>query len=590
MISPDTFHAATATHGDLLVAASSRILVNPAQPLIALGFLFAVGWLISTVLDKDARYWHFKANQWSMAHLIALFAGFAVAVLPLVPEWWWSLISLPLGLLVMLSTPIAYWIYRNSNVPEDKKFRLTAEAIRASMSQRKDRRAAANAMISVFDHKEAPRQIPDREDPRYAVHMAMEGLLSPAFVARATNLELVPGRSGAYSVSQTVDSVRYRRDPVAAADAGAVIDYMKDLAGLDVQDRRRKQRGDFTAKMGVETFVLRTRTEGASAGQRAVLDINPAEQVKKKFDQLGFHPRQVEALNAVTADLHGIVLVAAPPDIGTKATLYGLIRRHDAFTSNIRTLELERLLQIEGVGHTEWNPNATPPVDYATQLRSMLRRDPDIMVSEMVDVATAKEAAYPGPSGPLQYIGVAANRAMDAVMLWCKAVGDMPKAAAPLKAAVGGRVLRVLCDECRVPYQPNPDQLKKIGLPPDQVKQLFRPSGKLIIKNREEPCPACNGIGYRGTTGVYELMAFDDEARKLIEKSDFNGLFTHLRRNKMMTLQEAALRKAIEGVTSIEEVMRVTQPPAQKKPGGGSKKGGGDKKPAAEAAPAAASS
>lgn len=598
MIEPAMFSAAVTT-ADLL-AASPKILVNPAQPLVAFGFLLAVGYLASKVLDKDARYWHLPYNQWNTGHLVALLVGFLVATIPMpapgLLEWWWSLIALPLGLVIMLSSPIAYWIYRNSKVPEDKKFRLTAEVIRNTMASRKSKRATANAVITVIDSKKTTRVPPDRDDPLYPVHMAMEAILSPAFIARATALELAPVREGQYGVSQMVDSIRYRRDPVAAADAAAVIDYVKGLAGLDVQDRRRKQRGDFAAKMGIETFDLRIRTEGTSAGQRMLVEVNLKQQVNIKPDKLGFLPKQLDALSAATADRHGIVLVVAPPDNGKTTAIYGLIRRHDAFTANIRTLELEALLQIEGVGHAEWNPNATPPVDYATQLRSILRRDPDIMVSEMVDVATAKEIAHPGPSGPLQYVAVTANRGMDGLMLWCKAIGDLDKAAAPLRAVVGARVLRKLCEECRVPYQPAPDQLKKLGLPADQVKQLFRPSGKVLVKNREEPCPVCNGIGYRDVTGVYEVMVFDDAARALIAKGDFNGLFTHLRRNKMMTLQEAALRKAIEGVTSIDEVIRVTQPPAApggKKSGGkggedGAAAGGGADGAAANAKPAAA--
>jgi len=264
-------------------------------------------------------------------------------------------------------------------------------------------------------------------------------------------------------------------------------------------------------------------------------------------------------LDEAIADNSGIVLVTAAKGGGRTTTLYSLLSRLDAFTSNIRTLELEHLVRIDGVGHTQFEPKEDGP-DFATQLRSILRRDPNVvMVSDIVDAQTAQEAAAPGKDGPLIFLGLQAGSGLEGLAAWCKAVGDLPKASAPLRAVVHCLLLRRLCENCRLAYSPPPEQLKKLGLPADQVKQLYKPTGKTLERNKEETCPVCGGIGYRGLVGCYEVMAFDDEARALIAKGDLNGLRAHLARKKMITLQQAALRKAIEGTTSIEEVIRVTK-------------------------------
>ncbi len=548
----------------LSLAVEWYILVGPWVPLIALVFLCLWGWVTSTVWDKDTLYWHFNREGWNIAHLICGTLGFAIMILPM-PVVWWPAVGFTAGLLVMWGSSIAYWIYHNRNVPEDQAFRVSAEGFRQRMAARSAARQQKAAAISVIDASGVARGLPAKDDPLFVVHMTMEDMLTPALVQRASSIELVPNRSGQYQVSQIVDGVRFRREPLDPGVANAVIDYIKRSAALDVADKRRRQMGDFTARFGTETHEIRVRSAGSTAGQTLTMDIDLKKRVDIKPKDLGLLPRQVEALDKATADLHGIVLVSAPAGNGRTTMLYSMLRRHDAFTANIRTLEFERLVLIDGVGHAEFKPEKG--VDFATELRSVLRRDPTIvMIEDILDNRTAQEAAAPGMRGPLQYIGVRADSGLEALAKWAKAVGDLKIAAEPMKAVISCRLMRRLCDNCKVPYQPDPNQLRKLGLPPEQVKQLFKHSGKVIERNREETCPACGGLGYRGQTGAFEVMVFDSDARKLVAAGDLNGLKTHMRRIKTISIQEAALRKAIDGVTSIEEVIRITRtgqaPPA----------------------------
>ncbi len=548
----------------LSLAVEWYILVGPWVPLIALGFLCLWGWVTSNVWDKDTVYWHFNREAWNIGHLVCGTLGFALMILP-IPVIWWPAVGFTAGLLVMWSSSIAYWVYHNRNVPEDQVFRISAEGFRQRMAARSAARQQKAAAISLVDASGVARGLPGKEDPLFVVHMTMEDMLTPALVQRASSVELIPNRSGQYQVSQMVDGVRFRREPLDAGVANAVIDYLKGAASLDVADKRRRQTGDFLARFGTESHEIRVRSAGSSAGQSLTLDIDLKKRVDIKPKDLGLLPRQVEALDKATEDLHGIVLVSSPVGNGRTTTLYSMLRRHDAFTANIRTLEFERLVLIDGVGHAEFKPEKG--VDFATELRSVLRRDPTIvMIEDIVDNRTAQEAAAPGMRGPLQYIGVRADSGLEALAKWAKAVGDLKLAAEPMKAVVSSRLMRKLCDNCKVPYQPDPNQLRKLGLPPDQIKQLYKHSGKVVERNREETCPACGGLGYRGQTGAYEVMVFDNDARKLVAAGDLNGLKTHMRRVKTISIQEAALRKAIDGVTSIEEVIRITRtgaaPPA----------------------------
>jgi len=149
-------------------------------------------------------------------------------------------------------------------------------------------------------------------------------------------------------------------------------------------------------------------------------------------------------------------------------------------------------------------------------------------------------------------------------------------------------LLRSLCPNCRQAYQPTPEQLRKLNLPAKKVSQLYRASGKVQVKNKIEDCQICRGTGYLGQTAAFEVFVVDDEARKMLATGDLKAALAHARRNNMFYLQEAALSKVISGETTLEEVVRVTTPPATPAPGGNSAGGPSNSGKASGGAPAAA--
>ena len=146
---------------------------------------------------------------------------------------------------------------------------------------------------------------------------------------------------------------------------------------------------------------------------------------------------------------------------------------------------------------------------------------------------------------------------MSALQTWTKAAGKPKLVAEGLAAVIAQKLVRRLCHTCRVPYTPDPSALQKLNLPGNRIGTLYRASGKVLVKDQEEPCPDCHGLGYRGRVGVFEVMTIDANAAKLIAANELDQLRLYLRKQKMYYLQEAALAKVVAGTTDTKEVTRV---------------------------------
>jgi general secretion pathway protein E len=290
------------------------------------------------------------------------------------------------------------------------------------------------------------------------------------------------------------------------------------------------------------------------------LVFNRSKQVLKPIDGLGLLPAQLEAIQSVVPEheRHGIFLFGAPAGHGLTTTSYALIGRHDAYTCNVKTLEREIMARCEGVDQVEFDPS-NPDIDFATNLQSIIRRDPDVvLISELSEAETAKTAAEPGMEGPLIYIPQRLPTVNDQIRHWAKHVGDLKTAVKALRVVMNQRLVRQVCPNCRQPFEPSAEQLRKMNLPSDKVKQLYQASGKIQLKNKIDTCPVCGGTGYFAQIGVFQVLVVTDAIRRLLLGGDLKGALAESRRNKMMYLQEAAVRKVVDGETTIEEVARVT--------------------------------
>jgi type II secretory ATPase GspE/PulE/Tfp pilus assembly ATPase PilB-like protein len=251
-------------------------------------------------------------------------------------------------------------------------------------------------------------------------------------------------------------------------------------------------------------------------------------------------------------------LLGAGPDQGRTTTMYSVVQMHDAYTSNVQTIEMDPQWAIDGVRANKFDAEKEG-AEYSTTVRSVLRRDPQVVfVAEIPDQATAKEIAKADLSRARVFVSTRADNAVAAVEGWVKAVGDPKMASTNLRGVLAQRLLRKLCSNCKVGYPATPDMLKKMGVSGDKAVTLFKKGGQVLIKNKPEVCPVCQGGGYIGQEAVFEVYQIGDEERAHVEASNMAGLRASLKKRQLPTIQQAAIRKAVDGITSVEEVTRIT--------------------------------
>jgi len=532
------------------LAVEAVAFTSVTKAVLAAGLLF--GWAKwATIVDKDALHFYIGRRMWNAVQCAA--AALAFAALFLIPMF---LVGFILALLILIGGATAYVVVRNPKVGENDRWRFDQKMLTQAFTERREEKAIQKASMKFPKPAEGYSAVPSGDDPMHAPHLMLEQILAPALQRRAERIDIVGKAEGEFVVQMTIDGVGFRLTKLDPSGAVTMIDYLKGQAGMDTSDRRRKQVGDCTVQLEDQgAHQLRASTAGSTQGLTCTLLVDPAKKVLMPLDKLGLLDSQLEQLEA-TFDQGGTVLVASPSGQGRTTTLYALVGHHDPYTQDIHTLETAIEAELEGVTQNTVDPNAVNKT-----LGSLLLREPGVvMVASLPDADTAKTIARASAEENRRiYAGMRADDTMTALKTWLKAVGDPKQVAGGMTAVVAQRLVRKLCMACRVRYKPDAEALRKLNLPADRIKELYKAGGRVMVKNREETCPNCSGIGYDGRTGAFEIMVFDDEAKQLLAASDLEQLRAHLRRNRMLWLQEAALAGVVQGTTSISEVMRVMQ-------------------------------
>ena len=549
-----------------LLLAEALVLVSIWKPLLLLLPFVPWAWVVAKVLDKHAARFFLERERWNAIHLtVALAAILMVAFMPLRNEaaFWLAF----MGMIVILTLDVVIFAMvtnRDERVPAE--LRLTLDFSKWQQAR------AAKAATKKQGKVELVIKAPDKSvlappvagTPEFDVRLAAEQVVVKALDARSTETVIGPaGKDNLYAVTHLVDGVRQTGGTMPAADAARLLAFWKAAAKMDVGDQRRRQQADINVERGETRRKIRMTSVGSQAGPRLAFLFDPEAQVRRKIEALGFlEPPQLSTVKSLVEDGQGLVILAGGADSGRTTTMYSIVKMHDAYTKNVQTIETEIQDSLEGVRQTRWDAQAEG-AELSTSVRSILRRDPNVLaVAEVPDAATAKEIARAEIDRTRTYACLKAEGAMAAIQAWLKLVGDNEAAVKPLKGVVAQKILRKLCTNCRVAYQPSPEMAKKLGLPADKVKQLFKKGGQVLIKNKPEVCPVCSGIGYIGQEGAFEVYDVGDAERAMIRSGDFAALRNEWRKRGLPSIQQAALRKALDGVTSVEEVMRVTAEPA----------------------------
>jgi general secretion pathway protein E len=350
-------------------------------------------------------------------------------------------------------------------------------------------------------------------------------------------------------VRNRIDGILYPMVTAPRKWHAPVVSRIKVMASLDIGERRLPQDGRIRIRLGGKEIDIRVSVVPTAFGERAVLRILDRSNLMLGLEDIGLAPGELKALQRLLGRSSGILLVTGPTGSGKTTTLYAALRRLDSGTKNIITIEDPVEYQIRGIGQIQVNPKIQ--LTFAGGLRSILRQDPDIiMVGEIRDSETAEIAIQASLTGHLVLSTLHTNDSASAVTRLVDMGIEPFLVASSLSAVIAQRLVRKLCADCRVPYAPSPIQWKEMGLSGQPAGRFFSP-GK---------CPSCMNTGYRGRVGIFEILLVDERLRALIlERADSEGIKRFAVSRGMRSILSAGAEKVRAGITSAEEVLRVTQ-------------------------------
>ncbi len=530
-----------------IAEADTAVLMSIAKPILLVATFAVWAWFISARVDKWLEHYYLPREMWNGMLLGAGGLGLLLALL--VPIFW---IGWPLAILVLAGSVLGYIAFHNQHVGPEGKIDLKKLFEQDEGKKTSKQQAAARVLLLQPNGEALPVPAPDSEQS--TAHQHLEDMLEYALPRRAERLDIVVKANRAGALVQ-VDGVRYLLPSINPAEGRQLVQYLKQHAGMDLEDMRRKQTGELHfAKQNEEPQSATVTAAGSTQELTLGMALNPDTAVIKSFSDLGLLDVQRKRLAALFEDHSGVVLASAARHQGQTTTLYSLVAEHDPYTMSIVTLEQEVTLELEGVTHNLLESSITDE-DAAKRLAAIIRQDPGVILLDRVTGPKMVEQIMMSSNDIRYYIGMREETTLAALKAWLKVAGTT-NAGTVLRAITAQRLVRRVCPTCRVGYRPDEGVLRKLNLPVDSVGQFYKSSGKVQVAKEVQPCPDCVGLGYRGRAAVFEVMVLDDTARELIASDDSEQLRAHLRKNKLLYLQEAGVFKVADGTTTISELTR----------------------------------
>jgi general secretion pathway protein E len=330
--------------------------------------------------------------------------------------------------------------------------------------------------------------------------------------------------------------------------ASLLVSRIKVMAKLDIAEKRIPQDGRISLRIGGRAVDVRVSTMPSSHGERVVLRLLDKNAARLDLKDLGMTELNREKFALLIDKPHGIILVTGPTGSGKSTTLYAGLTQIDCHERNILTVEDPIEFAIEGIGQTQVNTKVD--MTFARGLRAILRQDPDVvMVGEIRDLETAQIAVQASLTGHLVLSTLHTNTAAGAITR----MEDMGVEAFLLSSSLLGvlaqRLVRTLCPHCRESHLPSIEEVKLLGLLADNQQPIYRAIG----------CGECNHKGYKGRTGIHELLVVDEKVRELIHNGKGEQAIEKYVRKVSASIRQDGFDKVLAGVTTLEEVLRVTR-------------------------------
>lgn len=393
------------------------------------------------------------------------------------------------------------------------------------------------------------------DDDEAPVIRFVNNLFKQAVRERASDIHIEPGEKDI--------TVRFRIDGVLKEIASppkrfhsSIVTRIKIQANLNIAEKRIPQDGRIRFKMAGKDIDVRVATAPSVHGERVTMRLLDKSNLLLDLNDIGFAPDQMEAVLRTIRRPHGIILITGPTGSGKSTTLYSFLNEINTPDKNILTVEDPVEYQLPGI--SQMQTNSKIELTFASGLRSYLRHDPDvIMVGEIRDGETAEMAIQASLTGHLVFSTLHTNDAAGAFTRLTDMGVEPFLVSSSVIATMAQRLVRRLCKHCKEPYRPDPDELAEIGLTVEDLDH--NTDNGIIFRPRADGCEHCNGLGYRGRAGIYELLLVEDNIKPLVmNRKDSGTIKREACRNGMRTLKEDGAMKVLKGLTSIAEVIRVT--------------------------------
>jgi type IV pilus assembly protein PilB len=403
------------------------------------------------------------------------------------------------------------------------------------------------------DDEEEGDQLTDEEGAQ--IIKLVNLIVTQAVNERASDIHIEP-MERLVRLRYRIDGELVEQNPIPLQIRAQITSRLKIMAGMDIAEKRKPQDGHIQIRhqgreidLRVSTFPVMTRARGVN--EKMVLRIIDRDAVQISLDQVGFLPSMMATFDELIKTSDGIVLVTGPTGSGKSSTLYAALQRVNTYysgTMNIVTMEDPVEYSLDGISQGQINIKAG--FTFADGMRSILRQDPDIvMIGEMRDKETCEMAIQAALTGHLVFSTLHTNDSASAFTRLLDMRIEPFLITSTIRGILAQRLVRKLCQKCKEPYIPDPDVLEAAGLK----------TGITLYKSKG--CNHCKNSGYKGRSGIFELLVPDQQVKKLVlEHSSSDDIKQYLmQRGNYDTLRKDGLRKVVEGITTLEQVLGVTQ-------------------------------
>jgi general secretion pathway protein E len=401
-------------------------------------------------------------------------------------------------------------------------------------------------LSSIIDQLAEPEDLMESQDDAPIIRL-INALLTEAIKANASDIHIEPFETR-LSVRMRVDGVLREILEPQRALAPLLVSRIKVMAKLDIAEKRLPQDGRISLKVAGRAVDVRVSTLPSGSGERVVMRLLDKQAGRLDLEHLGMPPHSLKLISDLIRHPHGIVLVTGPTGSGKTTSLYAMLGRLNDRSRNIMTVEDPIEYYIDGISQTHVNTKVD--LTFARGLRAILRQDPDVvMVGEIRDLETAQIAVQSSLTGHMVLSTLHTNTAVGAVTR-LRDMGIEPfLLSSSLSGVVAQRLVRKLCSACKLPYVASRSDCEAMGINPDEAPTIYAARG----------CSSCDGIGYKGRTGIYEVIAIDERMRNMIHDGSSELEMEAHARAHTPGIREEGLRQVLTGNTSLEEVLRVTR-------------------------------